>query len=615
MIMRLLISAIFFLLYSTEGASQKEDHIWLIGYEPFDVIIPERAADTTRGATTFDFNTDPVRIYYDPKRLWDMDGGNSSICDKDGNLVAYSNGMVIINEHHKTIEDTINYGDDVVNPRCIEWEYNNFGNDTFAIPAGLLGTQRVMILPVGKTYFTFYNTYDYCKEFVYKLSYSSFQVDQTNTDGKMLEKDVLVLMDTLITSVYAVRHGNGRDWWLITFTKGHKEIIIYLINPFGVTLHSKQPTLIGERPESVGQICVSPDGKFLAWYIGYMFKNLGGGFVVAAFDRCTGIISNPVEKKLPQPTLGHGISFSVDGKFLYVCNSEQIRQYDMISNNILSSEKIVAQYDGFKHYFAFDTVQPNPIGYDVDFCQMKLGPDGRIYIFPSTANRWISVMEFPTEQGVDCRVRQHSLLMNTNFTRTVPNMPEFRLGPLDGSACDTLGIDNDPIAKYRYEPDTIDHLKIRYTDLSYFRPEMWSWDFGDDSPKVNIRHPYHTYAKNGTYQVCLTVGNENSSNTFCRTITIGTSKSDDETLSSKADVTLFPNPVEDYLLVTLGEYIPQHGQMIIYDISGRPIHTQRIYYGQNNVDMSGFEAGMYVWKMLDGKVEIKTGKVVKISGK
>ncbi len=26
---------------------------------------------------------------------------------------------------------------------------------------------------------------------------------------------------------------------------------------------------------------------------------------------------------------------------------------------------------------------------------------------------------------------------------------------------------------------------------------------------------------------------------------------------------------------------------MIFDISGHPVHTQRIYYGQNNVDMTG----------------------------
>ncbi|MBK8828238.1 MAG: hypothetical protein IPO26_16460 [Saprospiraceae bacterium] len=87
-----------------------------------------------------------------------------------------------------------------------------------------------------------------------------------------------------------------------------------------------------------------------------------------------------------------------------------------------------------------------------------------------------------------------------------------------------------------------------------------------------MQSPYHTFAQKGTYNVCLTVSNENSSNIECRTITLGTSSSDDESVS-RADISLFPNPIQDYLLVTLGEYVPAHGQIMIYDITGRSVIT------------------------------------------
>jgi hypothetical protein len=45
---------------------------------------------------------------------------------------------------------------------------------------------------------------------------------------------------------------------------------------------------------------------------------------------------------------------------------------------------------------------------------------------------------------------------------------------------------------------------------------------------------------------------------------------------------------------------------------GRPVITQRSYYGQNSVDMSTLPAGMYVWKVMDGEYEVKEGKVVKM---
>ena len=66
--------------------------------------------------------------------------------------------------------------------------------------------------------------------------------------------------------------------------------------------------------------------------------------------------------------------------------------------------------------------------------------------------------------------------------------------------------------------------------------------------------------------------------------------------------------------------------MVLYDISGRPVHTQRIYYGQNNVDMTALASGIYVWKVMDivnpspalplqrkgETVVVREGKVVKM---
>ena len=73
-----------------------------------------------------------------------------------------------------------------------------------------------------------------------------------------------------------------------------------------------------------------------------------------------------------------------------------------------------------------------------------------------------------------------------------------------------------------------------------------------------------------------------------------------------------PNPVADVLLVTLGEYIPQHGVINIYDATGRVVLSQRLYYGHNNVDMSSLQEGLYFWTAEDGGVRLKAGKVVKI---
>lgn len=607
-ITRIVIIALVLTIDSISGISQKQDHIWMFGLEYGGVQGLENW-----GSTNFDFNYDPVRIYEDPNREWDIDGANTSICDKDGNLLAYSNGQVLIHASNIAIADTINYGSDFPDPDlgCIEWESNNYGDENKAIPGGLLGSQNVMLLPIGNEFYTIYNTYDNCEGITYRLAYTNFLINNLHSTGKILEKDILILSDTLLGQISAIRHGNGRDWWVVTFSDRFDMMYTFLADENGILIKNTYPTGLKTNKGSVGQITISPDGRHLAFFLGSeLFSPTGGGIAIANFDRSDGSISNLRSKILSQPTLGFGTAFSSDSRYLYVCNGEQIYQYDMTDTNTILSEKKVAEYDGFEYFFP---EFPDFIGYPVNFCLMKLGPDGRIYIFPNSAStRMLSVIEHPTAAGVACHVRQHSISMPTAFARTVPSMPEYRLGPLDGSPCDTLGLDNHPFAKYRYEPDTIDYLRIRFTDLSYFRPETWSWDFGDGSPRVSIRHPYHSYAASGTYNVCLTVSNENSSHTSCRTITIGTSSVDDGISAAIADITLFPNPVEDYLLVTLGEYIPQYGQIMIFDISGRPVHTQRIYYGQNNVDMIQLATGMYVWKVMDGQTEIKSGKVVKM---
>ncbi|MBK9253986.1 MAG: T9SS type A sorting domain-containing protein [Saprospiraceae bacterium] len=601
-----IIPFLFLMFTITIINAQKEDFIWLWGDEPFDIILPDRRADTTLGASNIDFNFDPVKIYYDPNRVIDMAGANASICDQNGKLMAYSNGQVLYNGNHQAITDTINYFEVTNNSQCNEWEYNNFGDSNMSIPGGLLGHQRVVILPVGDEYYILYNNYNYCTNVVDKIAYSKFVINSENPNGKLIVKDHILIEDTLVFAIYAIRHANGKDWWVINLNKNNTKIQRFLINQYGIHYYGTIESGLDDRTGH-GQICISPDGKYLAWYIFSSFTLTGGYVAFATFDRCDGTISKLTGKVFPSLALTGGVSFSADSRYLYVGNRDNIFQYE-ISDGEMINEQVVAVFDGF--YFSIPNVS---IEYSVNFCWMLLGPDGRIYVVPTSATqKYLGVIANPHEKGKACDVLQHSIVMPTRFTRTIPNLPNFRLGPLDGSPCDTLGLDNHPVAKFRYEPDTLDYLRIRFTDLSYFRPETWSWDFGDSSPKVADRYPFHRYTQNGTYNVCLTVSNENSSNTTCRTVTIGTSSSDDTPEpSAVADISLYPNPVVDFLLVTLGEYVPEYGQIFLYDMTGRQVHTQRIWYGQNNVDMSRLSEGMYVGRITDKGRLIRTVKVVK----
>ena len=590
----------FTLLHSLYA--QKEDHIWQAGY-----FFSNDLSDTIYGSNTFDFNYDPVRIYNDTIHRINMAGGNASISDKNGSLLAYSNGQVIMNAENGFIEDTINYSTDLEYPWCNEWDGNTEIDNQGVITTGMLGLQRVIILPINNKYFAIYTAFDECEFKTYKVACSEFILDENHKYGKIITKDKTILNEDLAYAIHAVRHGNGRDWWIVVFTLGHEWMYSILLDEDGISQINKIKTGIEKRPESAGQICFSPDGNKLAFFVGFNFTSTGAGFGIVDFNRCDGTISNLKSKIISgEYGIGVGVAFSQDGRFLYVSNTKYIFQYDIKAENFFASERIVEEYDGFKYEF------PDfPVQYSVDFCLLKTGPDGRIYIFPTSAmQRLMSVMDYPHESFNKVNVRQHSILMPRAFQRTVPNIPEFRTGPLDGSPCDTLGLDNNPVAKFRYEADTLDHLLIKFTDLSYFQPELWRWDFGDGSPVVKARYPTHKFPKNGIYKVCLLVNNENSANTVCRNINISSTATDDPEKDDPIDISLYPNPVEDILQVTLGEYIPEKGQIKIMDVSGTTLLSQRLYYGQNVVDMVKLEPGFYFCVFMDGLRMLRVVKVV-----
>jgi len=74
-----------------------------------------------------------------------------------------------------------------------------------------------------------------------------------------------------------------------------------------------------------------------------------------------------------------------------------------------------------------------------------------------------------------------------------------------------------PIAEFTFTGDPV----VAFTDLSLNEPTSWSWNFGDGGSSI-LENPTHTYAANGTYDVCLTATNVMGSSTSCQAVTIST---------------------------------------------------------------------------------------------
>ncbi|HMU04432.1 MAG TPA: PKD domain-containing protein, partial [Saprospiraceae bacterium] len=479
---------------------QKEDYQWVMGDHHRPHFIQN--GDTVFGPIRIDFTYDPVKVYYDGGPKFSIASSNASICDPNtGQLIAYSNGQAIADGQHTIIEDTINYDLDV-KFGCREWEVCSYTHPVTKILDlnGLYGLQNIMMLPHGDGIVMVQSSFQYCTIFDnYRLIYHTLRNDSVSNEISLINRDKLVIQEPIDDNISACRHANGRDGWIIVRSYEKDEMLVFLLDDNGISY--KHGIITGGFIDVRSRASCSnfsPDGRYFSFY--HIPKDYMGIVTISEFDRCTGEFSHFIRDTLPRNGFGGlGIAFSPDSRYLYAGNSYEIFQYDMYSLDVLGSREIVATYDGFSSVLP-GSGSLNPVTPDF----FIPAPDGKIYTISSnTANEYLSTIEFPDEKGAECTVRQHSLKLPTNVFRNIPTFPNYRLGPLDGSPCDTLGIDNHPIAKYRYEPDTMDHLRIRFTDLSYFRPETWRWDFGDGSPRVNMRHPYHSYVASGTYNVCL----------------------------------------------------------------------------------------------------------------
>ncbi len=582
--------------------AQNEDNQWLTGYTFRYPGEPD--PEHFFGCIIFDFGYDPVRIYREADQYMNFQEEMTSMCDKNGNLLFYSNGMFINNGQFETMEngDTIAYGD--FWDRFTRKRSNGDFYDGFRIWQGALS------LPYpghSGEYIMLYEDYDIHNKLINHVYYAIIDINKNNGLGKVIKKDIDLIeqkdeLDRIADwgKLTACKHANGRDWWVIVPNTFKNEIYIYLLTPSGINfIRKKEFEFYRISKSQLGQASFSPDGSHYALW-GIHVLNGEGIIRLYDFDRCTGELNHERADTLAGG-YASGVSFSPNGKYIYFSNDWNIFQFDLESENFFSSRQIVAVWDRWKD--EYNTSFP------LSF--MALGQDGKIYVIPNGGNNhYINKINYPDLKGIDCEVQQHVLKMPTfvGASATIPNYPNFRLGPIDDSVCDTLGIDNIPVSKFAYEQDSLDYLSVQFTDLSYFEPEQYYWDFGDGKTSTEI-NPSHIFAEKGIYEVCLTVSNDKSTDKSCRTLNIAMTDAIDVS-AKNLSIDIFPNPVDDILLLTISDYLPENAFMVIYSVQGEKAINKKVKYGWNSIDVRKLQSGIFIYNVLDQDKLLKRGKVV-----
>ena len=252
-----------------------------------------------------------------------------------------------------------------------------------------------------------------------KMYYSLIDMSKNNGLGAVIEKNKILIEDILASAkMTACQHANGKDWWII-MKKYHGGVFYKVLlteNGFEV-----QEQSIGgyTYSDSAGQAVFSPDGtKYVRQQMVSM--DIGNFLNIYDFDRCTGLLSNPIQIAYSDSAWSGGVAISPNSRFLYVSSYEYVYQFDLWADNIESSKDTVAIYDGW--YYGND---PN---FRSTFFLMQLGPNGKIYISANNSIPYLHVINHPDLPGDSCDVCQHCVELPTFNAFSMPNFPNYRLG-------------------------------------------------------------------------------------------------------------------------------------------------------------------------------------------
>jgi len=394
---------LIFITISTCCFGQGRTNLFQGGYSNWAVTLPW-------GGNKVDFITG-LPVVNQEFRAIDYNFTGTNVTDSSGNLLFATNGVIIMNK----VNDTMVNGTGL-NPSQYT---NDFSN-------GLRLVQPNIILPdlsYPNRFYLFHMTFDISgiNAQANKIYVSHLDMSMNGGEGQVITKNqILMNGDFSGNRLTACKHANGRDWWIVAVEAYGTHFYFFLLTPSGPLFSHAQS--IGNR-NGFGQAAFSPDGTRYGSYV------VDDDFEIFDFDRCTGTLSNYRHVAINDSMGGFGAAFSPNSQYLYGSSSYYLYQIDASSNQPDTTLTTVAFWDGF--------YCPNP-PWATGFFVQQLANDGKIYSSTGSSTCAMHSIESPDSAGLASNVQQHSIILPTYNLGTMPNHPNYNLGPLIGSPCDTL---------------------------------------------------------------------------------------------------------------------------------------------------------------------------------
>jgi WD40 repeat protein len=291
--------------------------------------------------------------------------GTSSICDPQGNLLFYTNGVKVWNQQHKLMP----------NGQRLTGHSSS--------------TQSALIVPRPANPSLYYIFTVDLQAGANGLRYSVVDMQKEAGLGDLILKNEL-LFTPVTEKLTAIPHRNGQDIWVIAHRWNSNAYQAFLVTANGVTgmpVTSHVGSVHGgPGRNAIGYLKPSPDGSRLAaaiWKETHKFE-------LFDFNNATGALSNPIT--LDGYEEAYGVEFSPDGSKLYGGKNgtgggkAEIFQFNLRAGSpqaIAQSATLVGASSSRK------------VG------ALLLAPDGKIYV-ARDKNAYLGVIQDPNASGEAC---------------------------------------------------------------------------------------------------------------------------------------------------------------------------------------------------------------------
>ncbi|WP_171946640.1 T9SS type B sorting domain-containing protein [Flaviramulus basaltis] len=438
------------MLYSIFALTQNETSNWLFG---------EKAG----------LNFKDTRLTLIENGAMDTPAGCSSISDRNGNLLFYTNGNSVWNSDHEIMQNGTNLAGDINNTQSSIIVPKPNDDDIYYIFTTRENATNNPLVTAG-------------------LFYSEVEFSNQNPLGAVTNKNIR-LTNTITERITGIHNPESQSIKVITFgsdvsgqTSPKDTFFVFNVDENGV---NKTPIKTKERTivSSIGAMKISPNGKKIA-----LLDNEGNFIYLYDFNINNSTISfdtivNP--NQLMDPLSVYGVEFSQDSQILYftgnnASNTSFLYKYLIYSDNIFNA----------KIYLS--------VTRDYSFGDLQLASNGKIYIAnfypnsPITSINNISVINEP-ENNDEGDSEFSPLAINLRSGASYKGLPNFIVSFLRNRI-----ITENKCVEEAFE----------FTTDTYMPIDSIFWEFGDGTTSTSLS-PIKQYTVSGKYIVNATITYKN----------------------------------------------------------------------------------------------------------